>query len=63
MRGFVVVTDEMAAVTGADGRFQLEGVPPGSYELTVWHEALKASPLKVTVTGSATASVKLALTK
>ncbi|MGH9387790.1 MAG: carboxypeptidase regulatory-like domain-containing protein [Vicinamibacterales bacterium] len=49
MRGWVLVTDEAAAVTGADGRFTLSDVPPGSYELRVWHEALKGAPQKVTV--------------
>lgn len=49
MRGWVVVTDEVAAVTGPDGRFTLPDVPPGTYELKVWHEALKAPPQKVTV--------------
>lgn len=63
MRGFIMVTDEMAAVSGADGRFQLTGVPPGTWELRVWHEALKAEPMKVTVTAGGTASVKLALTR
>jgi hypothetical protein len=28
------------AVTGEDGSFQLEGVPPGDYTLGVWHESL-----------------------
>lgn len=63
MRGFIVVTDEMAAVTGGDGRFQLSGVPAGTYELVVWHEALKVAPVKVTVSAGGTASVKLALTR
>ena len=63
MRGFVVVTDEMAVVTGPDGKFQLAGVPPGTYELKIWHEALKSAPMKVTVAAGATASVKLALTR
>jgi Carboxypeptidase regulatory-like domain len=63
MRGFIVVTDDMAAVTGADGRFQLAGVPSGTYELAVWHESLKSAPSKVTVTAGGTATVKLSLTK
>jgi len=49
MRGWVIVTDDEAAVTGPDGRFTLPNVPPGTYELRVWHEALEAAPRKVTV--------------
>ena len=61
MRGWMVVTDEMAAVTSADGGFSLTGVPPGSYELRIWHEALKAPPQKVTVAAGATASLSVEL--
>jgi hypothetical protein len=49
MRGWMVATSEAAAVSGADGRFSIENVPPGTYELRVWHEALKGAPQKVTV--------------
>ena len=49
MRGWVIVTDEAAAVTGADGRFSLNNIAPGTYELRVWHEQLEAAPQKVTV--------------
>jgi Carboxypeptidase regulatory-like domain len=49
MRGWMVVTDEAAAITGADGRFTIDNVPPGTYELRVWHEALRGTPQKVTV--------------
>ncbi len=49
MRGWVIVTDEAAAISGADGRFTIDNVPPGTYELRVWHEALKGAPQKITV--------------
>ena len=50
MRGWVVVTDDLAGVTGADGRFSLDNVPRGTYELRIWHESLKSAPQKITVT-------------
>ena len=63
MRGFIMVTDEMAAVTGTDGTFRLTGVPPGTYELKVWHELLKTAPVRVTVAAGGTAAVTLALAR
>jgi plastocyanin len=61
MRGWVIVTDDMAAVTAPDGAFTLAGVPPGTYELTAWHEALTAPPQTVTVTSGKTTSVAFAM--
>jgi hypothetical protein len=49
MRGWLVVTDAVTAVTGADGVFALNDVPPGTYDLRVWHESLKGTTQKVTV--------------
>jgi hypothetical protein len=49
MRGWMIVTDEAGAVSGADGRFTIDNVPPGTYELRVWHEALKGASQKITV--------------
>jgi hypothetical protein len=50
MRGYLIVSEELGASTGADGRYKLDGVPAGTYTLKVWHEALKiAAPVKVTV--------------
>lgn len=50
MRGWIFVTDDVAAVTGADGRFTLPGVAAGTYQVRIWHEALKAADRTVTVT-------------
>jgi hypothetical protein len=49
MRGWMVVTDDAAAISGADGRFSINNVPPGTYELRVWHESLKGAAQKITV--------------
>lgn len=49
MHGWLVVTDDMAVVTPADGRYTLRDVPAGTYELRVWHETLKSAPRKVTI--------------
>ena len=37
------------AVTGADGAFHFDGLPPGDYVVAVWHEKLGelTQPLKV----------------
>jgi plastocyanin len=61
MRGWIVVSDEMAAVSGGDGAFTLANVPAGTFELRVWHEALKGAPQKVTVSAGQTTSVRLNL--
>lgn len=62
MRGYLYVTDELAAVSGADGRFRLEGVPAGTHELRIWHEALKVSaPVKVTIKDGETATVDITM--
>lgn len=63
MRGYVVITDELAAVSDASGAFRLEGVPAGTHELRIWHEVLKSVPVKVVVRESETATVNLMLAR
>ncbi len=47
------------AVTGADGKFAMTDVPPGTYKLAYWHEKLgrKMATVKVTAKAEAKASV------
>ena len=61
MRGWMVVTNEAAAISGADGRFTIDNVPPGTYELRVWHEALKGTPQKVSVVSGKPTELSIAL--
>ena len=61
MRGWVIVTDDASAISGADGRFSIDNVPPGTYELRVWHESLKGAPQKITVTAGKPAAINLVL--
>ena len=37
------------AVTGADGAFSMDAVPPGNYEMTIWHPGVGSSTEKVEV--------------
>jgi plastocyanin len=60
MESWVAVTDHpFFQVTGADGKFTLANVPPGSYELEVWHPHLGAKKIKVSVEAGKSVEAKL----
>jgi plastocyanin len=59
----VVLQNPFFAVTGADGKFSIDNVPPGSYALAVWHAKGKAQPKPVTVDGAKSAVVDFVLSK
>ena len=62
MVGFVVVVDsDQVAVTGADGSFRFENVPPGSYVVKAWHEEGGEASQPVTVRASGEPPVALRL--
>jgi len=52
MRGWIMVTDDPAAVTGDSGSFAVGDVPAGTHQVTVWHEKLGRQTKEVTVAES-----------
>jgi hypothetical protein len=44
-----VVAHPFFAVSGADGSFEIQGLPAGTYTLEAWHETLGTQTQKVTV--------------
>ena len=45
----VVAAHPYYAITGADGRFAFDNLPPGRYQAQVWHERLGTVPANFTV--------------
>lgn len=65
MSGWIVVIEHpYHDITGTDGSFVLENVPPGTYTLEFWHEDLGSTTRTVTVTAgqSTEASFELGAT-
>ena len=60
MRGWIYVSDDVGTVTRAGGRYELTGIPPGTYELTVWHERYDSVTRQVTVTAGGTVDASFA---
>jgi plastocyanin len=59
MRGWVVVAEHpFYAITNEQGEFILDNVPPGKYNLQIWHETLGSATQQVVVgEGGATVTV------
>lgn len=58
MRAYIGVLDHpFFAVTGADGSFQLTGLPPGTYTIEAWHERLGTQTQMVTIGAKETGNV------
>lgn len=50
MHAYAVVQDHTAfVVTGADGAFELKGLPPGSYTVEAWHPVLGTRSMTVRI--------------
>ncbi len=62
MRAYILVLQNpYFAVAGKDGSFRITNVPPGTYQLKVWHERATAAPATVQVSnGAQTVNFELA---
>ena len=61
MRSYIsVVSHPFFAVTGDDGTYEIKNVPPGEYEVEVFHEKLKTQSGKATVKAGEPTKVDLA---
>jgi plastocyanin len=62
MNAYVGVLDHpYFAVTGADGKFALKGLPPGTYTIEAWHEKLGATTESVTLGAKETKDISFTL--
>jgi len=58
MRAYILVLDNpYVAISGKDGSFEIDGVPPGTYKVTMWHELLGTHTKEVTVPPGGTGEV------
>jgi len=50
MSGIIMVFDHpWFAIPGGDGRYQIDGVPPGEYRVVAWHERTRPLDTHVTI--------------
>lgn len=62
MRGAIVVLDNpFYAAVAEDGSFRIPNVPPGTYEVTVWHAERGGKSFKVTVPASGFATLNASI--
>jgi plastocyanin len=58
MNAYILVfSHPFFAVTDADGRYRIDGVPPGTYSVVAWHEGVASEPSAARVTEGGTAEL------
>jgi plastocyanin len=62
MSAFILVFNHpFFAITDTDGRYRIDDVPPGSYNVIAWNEGLASEPKAVVVTDGNTSELDFAL--
>jgi hypothetical protein len=62
MSAFILVFNHpFFDVTGTDGRYRIDAVPPGTYSVVAWNEGLASEPKSVTIADGAIAELDFAL--
>jgi len=62
IRGYIFIFDHpYAAVTDENGRFSMEGLPPGDYVLKIWHEGLGIEQKRIHVKAGEVKDVEINL--
>ena len=59
----VVLQNPFYAKTDKDGTFEIKDVPPGKYNLAVWHEKLKAPSVEIDVPATGAVEINFTLKK
>jgi plastocyanin len=64
MRAYILVfSHPYFAVTDEQGRYRIDGVPPGTYTVIAWNEAMDLQSRKITVPESADVDLDFALSR
>jgi len=64
MSAYIVVLDNpYFSVTGRDGVYKIENVPPGTYKVSAWHERLRTVTKDVTVESGKASNIDFNLKK
>lgn len=62
MNAFILVfSHPFFSMTDQDGRYEIEGVPPGAYRVVAWHEGEASDPQPVTVVDGSTTELDFTL--